>query len=159
MQAIDYVEAQPVYQADLSYWLSTRKAQTDQFVPDPRWAKEFFGKPHIWYPWAFNVNPQQTNEYAQVIRENSWLISVTGFSNQSEGYQARILHVRRRRQIQRLFADQDLVVGTGQHPYFIREPYRVRRGDSIIVAIKNVSTNPLIGQLVMEAVEDVQQPI
>ena len=159
MQAIDFVKAERLHVPDLSYWLSTRKAQTDQFVPDPRWAKEFFGKPHIWYPWAFNVNPQQTNEYAQVIRENSWLISLNGFSNQTEGYQARILHVRRRRQIQRLFADQDLVVGTGQYTYFIREPYRVRRGDSIIVAVKNVSTSALIGQLVMEAVEDVNQSI
>jgi hypothetical protein len=155
---LDFIEALPQNIPDLSYWLSYRKTITDYYVPDPRWAKEFYGKPHIWYSWAFDLQPQQTLEYSQSMRNPSWLISCNGYANQTAGWQGRILHVRRHRQIQTLYADQALMIGSGSYTYFIREPYRVRMGDSIILAVKNVSTSVLTGQMVMEAVEDVQQP-
>ena len=142
--------------SDLSYWLSYRKGQSDRFLPDPRWAKELYHKQPYWYAFAFTLNPQQTLEFLQVARENTWLVSIAGDSNQNAGYQARILHARKRRFFQRLFADQANFAGTGSERYHIRTPYRVRKGDSIIVQVKNVSTAQISGQVVLEGVEDVK---
>ena len=142
--------------SDLSYWLSYRKGATDRYLPAAIWAKLLYHKPPYWYTFAFTLNPQQTLEFLQTARENTWLVSIAGDSNQNAGYQARVLHARKKAFFQRLFADQANFAGTGSERYHIRTPYRVRKGDSIIVQIKNVATVQISGQVVIEGVEDVK---
>jgi hypothetical protein len=142
---------------DLSYWISHRKMLTDRFMPDPKWLKELYHKPPYWYTFGFTLNPQQTLEYLQTARANTWLTTITGSSTSgSAGYQCRILHARKRHFWQRLFSDQANVVGSGSYPFRLREPYRIRAGDSIIVQVKNVATAQISGQVAIEGVEDVK---
>lgn len=142
--------------SDLHYWLSYRKYTTDRFLPEPRWLKELYHRPPYWYVIPFTLSGQQTLEFRQTAKSDTWIVSIAGSSNQDAGYQVRILDAKRRRYWERLFLDQANAVGSGSYRYHIRSPQRFRRGDTIVVEVSNASTSTLTGQVVLEGIEDVR---
>lgn len=142
--------------SDLHYWLSYRKHTTDRFLPEPHWLKELYHRPPFWYVIPFTLTGQQTQEFRQTAKSDTWIVSLAGDSNQDAGYQVRILDARRRRYWQTLFLNQKNAVGSGSYRYHIREPQRFRKGNTIVVEVTNLSTSALTGQVVLEGIEDVR---
>jgi hypothetical protein len=142
---------------DLHYWLSYRKYITDRFLPEPRWLKELYHRPPYWYVIPFTLSGQQTAEFRQTAKSDTWIVSLAGtVVEQSAGFQVRILDARRKRYWETLFLDQANALGTGSQRYHIRTPQRFRKGDTIVVEVTNVDTSLLTSQVVLEGIEDVR---
>lgn len=142
---------------DLTYWLPWRKHLTDRFMPEPKWLPLLYHKPPFWYGYPFaNLSAQKTIRLRQTMRENSWLVSLSGISNQAAGVSVRVLDVKRYRFWSQTFIDQSNFCGTGAYKFNLRIPQYIRKGNTVMLEVKNLATVAISGEIVIEAVQDVQ---
>ena len=141
---------------DLTYWLSYRKILTDRFMPPMRVVKDLYYKKPFWYPFRFTLTSQQTLEFRQTARHNFKLVTLSCvFDERQEGAQqfsAQIYDVGRRHGFSRLSVWQGNFAGSGQHKYWFRNPYLFRAGTTILMQVKNLTTNTITTEVVMEGV-------
>jgi len=107
----DYDQLPPV--PDLSYWLTYRKTLTDRFMPEPKWLPKLYHLPPYWYDFSFVLQPQQTLKLRQSARYDGWFLSIAGISNQDEGFQVRVLDMKRNRFWSKVFIYEQCFSGTG----------------------------------------------
>ncbi len=152
----DYDQQAPI--PDLSYWLTYRKMLTDRFMPEPKWLPKLYHLPPYWYDFSFSLQPQQTLKLRQTFRYDGWLLSIAGISNQDEGFQVRVLDMKRNRFWSKVFIYEQNFCGTGSQRFFLRTPQRFRKGDPLQVEMKNLSTSILAGSVTFEAAHDGTPP-
>jgi hypothetical protein len=143
---------------DLSYWLSYRKGLTDRFMPEPKWLPKLYHLPPYWYDFSFVLQAQQTLKLRQSAKYDGWLLSIAGFSNQSAGFQVRMLDMKRNRFWSKIFIQEPNFAGTASQRYHLRVPQRFRRGDPFQLEMMNLSTSALKGSVTLEACHDGTPP-
>lgn len=141
---------------DLTYWLSYRKGLTDRYMPPMRIVKDLYYKKPFWYPFRFTLTSQQTLEFRQTARHNFKLVTLATVVDERQGgvsqYSAQIYDVGNRRGFSRLSVWQGNIAGTGQQKYWVREPYLFRAGTTILLQVKNLTTNTITTEVVMEGI-------
>ncbi len=139
--------------ADLTYWLPYRKRLTDRFMPPMQRVKDLYHKMPFWYPFRFTLTAQQTMEYRQTARKDFRLVTLCSASDTANAYSVQIYDQQKRRAFSRLHIAQQNFAGVAGERYWVRYPYLFKAGSTIMVQVRNLTTNPVTAELVLEGVD------
>ena len=142
----------------LGLWLNTRKLWTQPYVPN-RWERmkirgwrPYYLPIPSQFPGIWQLDGNDTQEFIGTAPVYFACVGIGVFSLQPEGANVK------------LYSDQaeqafiypngpdlhiDNLGGTGKNPFFLKEPYFMDPGDSILCDLTNLSDNPNQGQIVL----------
>jgi hypothetical protein len=144
----------------LGLWLPGRNLASPAYVPAPKARVGLRYKRPIWYVVTLSIGPQQTS-YARIsVGKNFRLIMMLGQGSVAPpadgngSFQFQVFDNARRTPISELPIVHNVGVGTAQHPFILKNPYRFADTSPVQIRVQNRATSTNVVYVALYGVSD-----